>query len=117
MHEFAITQGILDVAVKGALDQEAKRIKVIHLSIGSMTDIVGDCVEFYFDELSKGTVAQGARLEIKRIEARARCGNCSLEFSPSELMFQCPECGQFGAEIITGKELEVASIEVEMEDE
>lgn len=113
MHEFAITQGILDVAMKGAEEQGATKINAIHLKIGSMSDIVSDCVQFYFAELAKGTLAEGAELEIQKIPAKARCNSCGAEFEPDEFLFQCPGCGQFGAETLSGKELEVSSIDIE----
>lgn len=115
MHEFAITQGILDVTLKGAKEQGAIKINTVYLKVGAMSDIVDDCVQFYFEQLSKGTIAEGAQLQVEKVPARAKCNNCQAEFEPEEFFFQCSSCGQFGAQIISGKELEVSSLDIETE--
>ncbi len=62
MHELTITQSMFDLVLEQAKKAEAKKVGKINLVIGEMTGVVGDCVQFYFDFISKGTLAEGAAL-------------------------------------------------------
>jgi hydrogenase nickel incorporation protein HypA/HybF len=112
MHELSITQTLLDLVLEQAKENEAQRVEQIHLVIGEMTGVVDDCVRFYFELLSKGTVAEGAGLSMRRIPATARCRECGERFSFKEFEWICPRCGAARLEIIEGKELYLESLEV-----
>jgi len=114
MHELPVTQSILEIALRHAQKGGAKRILAINLTIGDLTGFVDDSIQFYFDYLSKETAADGARLTIERIPARARCHQCGAEYAPPDSrIWTCPQCEALGGEVIAGKEFYVASIEVE----
>jgi hydrogenase nickel incorporation protein HypA/HybF len=114
MHELPVTQSILEIALRHAIKGGAKRILAINLTIGDLTGFVDDSIQFYFDYLSKETAADGARLTIERIPARARCHQCGAEYAPPDSrIWTCPQCEALGGEVIAGKEFYVASIEVE----
>ena len=113
MHELAITQGMLDLVLEQAEKAGAREVGKINLVIGEMTGVVSDCVQFYFDFLSKGTAAEGAALVFKIIPTTARCRVCDKLFELKEFNWTCPYCQGNNMEIIAGKELFVESIEVE----
>lgn len=113
MHELSITQSMLDLVLKQAEEGGADKVERINLVLGEMTGVVGRCVQFYFDFLSKGTPAEGAALNFKVIPTTARCRDCSKEFKLGEFDWTCPHCQGNNIEIIGGKELYVESIEVE----
>jgi hydrogenase nickel incorporation protein HypA/HybF len=114
MHELSVTQSILDIALRHAERANAHRILGINLVIGDLTGFVDNSIQFYFDFLSKETLAQGARLNFERIAPRARCHACGAEYAPPDSrLWTCPECEALGGEVIAGREFSVASIEVE----
>jgi hydrogenase nickel incorporation protein HypA/HybF len=113
MHELAITQSMLDLVLKQAEEARAEKVGKINLVLGEMTGVVGQCLQFYFDFLSKGTPAEGAALNFKVIPTTARCRDCDKEFELGEFDWTCPHCQSNNIEIIGGKELFVESIEVE----
>ena len=113
MHELAITQSMLDLVLRQAEEAEAEKVEKINLVLGEMTGVVGRCLQFYFDFLSKGTPAEGAALNFKVIPTTARCRDCAKEFKLGEFDWTCPHCQGNNMEIIGGKELYVESIEVE----
>jgi len=104
---------MFDLVLRQAEKAEAKKVGKINLVIGEMTGIVGDCVQFYFDFLSKGTLAEGAVLSFVTIPPKARCRDCGKTFEIIEFDWACPYCQSNSMEIIAGKELFVESIEVE----
>ena len=113
MHELAITQSMLDLVLEQAEKSGAKEVGRINLVIGEMTGVVDECVQFYFDFLSKGTIAEGAALSFTMIPTMARCRGCDKSFELKEFDWTCPHCGSNSMEIVAGKELFVESIEVE----
>lgn len=54
MHELAITQSILEIALKAAGEQNASRIRVISLVMGPFSGVVPECVQMYLDGLQGG---------------------------------------------------------------
>jgi hydrogenase nickel incorporation protein HypA/HybF len=117
MHELPVTQGILEVALEAAHKAGARRITAINLLVGDLTSIVDDSVQFYFDILSRGTIAEGAALRFQRQPAIAACAECGAQVavSPPLLPF-CPICGSPRLTITGGTEFRVESIEVDNED-
>ena len=113
MHELAITQSILNLVLEQAEQAGAKEVGKINLVIGEMTGVVSECVQFYFDLLSKGTPADGATLAFKAVPTRTRCRDCDKLSEVEEFDWTCPRCNGNNIEIVAGKELFVESIEVE----
>jgi len=112
MHELAITQSMFDIVLKQAEQARAKKVIGINLVIGEMTGVVAQSVQFYLDFLTKGTLAEGALVNLKMIPPKAQCRNCQQTFELKEFDWACPNCKSNGVEIIAGKELFVESIEV-----
>jgi hydrogenase nickel incorporation protein HypA/HybF len=84
------------------------------MRVGALRQVVPDTLDFYFGFVSKGTVCEGARLELELIPARLRCAACEREWEIELPIFMCPECGPSGQiEVASGDEFEVETIEVE----
>ena len=113
MHELAITEDILRIAVEHAERAHARQVTDINIVIGELSSVVDDSVQFYFDFSSPGTIANGAKLHFQRVPARLRCRQCSQEFGPDGTDWHCPHCQSLGGDIIAGREFYVESIEVE----
>ncbi len=113
MHELAITQSILTIALEQASVSRSSKITKINLTIGELSGFIDDCIQFHFGFLSKGTIAAGAALSFDKPAARLRCRRCAREFSPAESLWVCPSCNEPGAEVVSGRECFVSSIEVE----
>jgi hydrogenase nickel incorporation protein HypA/HybF len=114
MHELSVTQSILGIALRHAEKAGARRILAINLVVGELTGFVDDSIQFYFDFLSKETLAQGAQLNIERIAPCARCRACGAEYAPPDSrLWACPECEALGGEVVAGREFSVSSIEIE----
>jgi hydrogenase nickel incorporation protein HypA/HybF len=113
LHEFSITQNILSIALETANTAKAGRVSGIKLVIGELTGIVDEFVEFYFDFVSKDTIAAQASLSFRHPPTRLRCRNCDTAFSPNNLDWSCPNCLEQTIEIVSGRECYVESIEVE----
>lgn len=114
MHELPVTQGILDVVIDAAHQAGSPQIISIDLVIGDMSSIVDDSVQFYFDILSRGTLAEGASLNIRRVSATATCSQCGHVWNiQAPLVIVCPVCDSSNIHVTGGREFYVDSIEVE----
>ena len=65
MHELPVAQNILKIVLQNVGD--AKAVKKINITIGELSAIIGDSVQFYWDLISKDTVAAGAILNFDLI--------------------------------------------------
>jgi hydrogenase nickel incorporation protein HypA/HybF len=113
MHELSITESILSITLEKAKAVPANKVTKINLTIGELSGIVDDCVQFYFDIISKDTIAAEASLSFNRPPTKLRCRNCGTIFTPDNLNWACPNCQEQKIEIISGRECYVESIEVE----
>lgn len=113
MHELSIMESALNLALEQARKAGASRVHQIRLRIGSLSGVVPDALEFAFEALTPGTAAEGGRLTIEEVPARFWCRACDREFEADDLMSECPRCHEPSGDLRAGRELEVASLEVE----
>jgi hydrogenase nickel incorporation protein HypA/HybF len=113
MHEMAVTQSILDIALDHAARYGAARVISLNLMIGQLSSIVDDSVQFYWDIISKDTPCEGATLHFERIPAQMSCRECGHSYSLSQGLEACPQCGSFHIRVIAGDEFRLESIDIE----
>ena len=114
MHELSIMGNILDIILEYANKNNAKEITKVNLTIGVMSDIIPEWAQNYFDMLSKDTIANNAKLIIEQIPARIKCLDCGEEttIDSKNWDFSCSKCTSGKIELISGRELQVSSIEI-----
>lgn len=113
MHELPITQNILEIALKHGNQANAKRILYLNIVMGQLTSFIDDSIQFYWDIISKDTIAEGAVLNFKRIPAEFKCLDCYHVYLFETDEFLCPVCGGSNVEICAGKEFFLDSIDIE----
>jgi hydrogenase nickel incorporation protein HypA/HybF len=113
MHELYATQAILDKALQNAAAQNAARITHLYLVGGEISTYSDDSVQFYWDEISKGTIAEGARLHFRQVHAQLQCMACFTPYHPDAGEILCPNCGSSGAKIVAGEEFFMEALDVE----
>ena len=112
MHEFAVTEGLVEIVQTEARKAGGSRVDEVYITIGELSTFVDRSIEFYFSELARGTMAEGATLIFNKIEAKAYCDHCDLDFRPESAFFTCPKCMNPVFQMLQGQELYVDSIEV-----
>jgi hydrogenase nickel incorporation protein HypA/HybF len=113
MHELAITESILEIAVRHAEAQNAKRITDLHIVMGQWASVVDDSVQFYWDMISDGTIAKGATLHFERIQTELTCLDCGKIYQPLSETLLCPNCQSTRLKVTKGEEFRLDSIEIE----
>ncbi len=113
MHEMALTESIVEIAVAAAHEQGAVRVKKVFIDVGALSHVEPEALLFCFAAVSAGTIAEGAELEIARIPGTGWCADCGKSVPLAERFGGCPECGGFLVQMRSGDELRVREIEVE----
>ncbi|MBM6999684.1 hydrogenase maturation nickel metallochaperone HypA [bacterium] len=115
MHEYSIVEGVMDGVIPLARQNGASRVSVIRLRIGTMTDIVREALDFAWDVVcdERGPIVQGCRLEVEPVEPHFVCMACGHEYDADRLHPRCPVCGSGQTLLTKGRELEIASFDIE----
>ena len=116
MHELPVTKSILGIVLRHAAANEVSRVSAIDLSIGALSDLEPEWLQSYFDHISKGTAAEGARLRVSRSPLTFRCTSCHAEFDAAREdldRIACPHCGSRDASIVAGTNYTVVAMEAE----
>jgi hydrogenase nickel incorporation protein HypA/HybF len=113
MHELPVTENILEVVIRHAEKADATKITNIYLVIGQMASVIDDSIQFYWDIVSKGTIAEKAHLHFNRIPTKFKCLNCDTQFIYNGEDFCCPNCNSQKVQIIDGEQFFLEAIDVE----
>jgi hydrogenase nickel incorporation protein HypA/HybF len=116
MHELAVTESILEIALRHAPAGDGARITALNLVIGELATIVDESVQFYWDIITQNTPAEGAQLHFRRIPLEVQCQGCQTRYHPDGESFNCPSCGSRQVRILSGEEFFLESIDVEVND-
>lgn len=117
MHELSLMQSALDIALEHAGRAGADRIVSLTLRIGAMSGVVSEALEFAFEVLKADTIARDAMLQIDTVPVVCRCAHCERDFEAGDMVYACPDCGRRSADVRSGREMELSSMEVAGHDE
>lgn len=114
MHEMGIAEGILGSAVDAAREAGAVRINEVNVTVGVLTEVMEDALHFAWEAARAGTMAEEATLNVTMLDALSRCNECGGEFGHDRFSgTQCPTCGSYFVELLTGRELKIDSIDID----
>lgn len=114
MHELSVTQALLEQVLHHAHAADATRVRAIHVSIGQLSSIVDDSVEFYWPLIAADTIAAEAGLHFARTPARFICAACGQTFTfDQQRDYICPHCGSMDVTVTGGDEMRLDSIEID----
>jgi hydrogenase nickel incorporation protein HypA/HybF len=64
MHEMSLTQGVLEIIESASHREGFSRVRTVWLEIGTLAAVEPEALRFCFDVVTRGSCAEGARLEI-----------------------------------------------------
>ena len=112
MHEVAIMEEAVRMAVESARASGATRVLELRLRVGTLSGVVPEALRFAFDVVCQGTLAEGATLEMEIVPATGWCPDCQAEYPCDHYFSECPRCQQFNGQLQRGRELEISSVEI-----
>ena len=113
MHEFSLVEALIEAVGAELKSRPGARIRTVNLRVGELRQVEPSTMEFCWDAAVQDTPLAGSRLQIERVEAVARCTRCHVEFPVKENWFECPSCHATGGELLAGRELSLAAIEID----
>jgi hydrogenase nickel incorporation protein HypA/HybF len=113
MHELTITESLLEIALRHADSANAGQITDLYLVIGQLSSIVDDSVQFYWDIIAEGTIAEGAKLHFQRKPTEILCLDCGRDYFPSSGQMACPDCEGINIRIVSGEQFFLEAIDVD----
>ena len=117
MHEMGIALQIIEIATASIPPElEKARIEKVNLKIGKLAAVVPESLRFCFEVAVKETPLEGAKLAIEELPVIAKCKDCNAQWTINGPAFNCQTCDSGSLEIISGRELDIESIEIAEED-
>ncbi len=112
MHEMSLCESILDILKEQAARDHFTQVKRVAGDIGPLSCVEPEALQFGFDVVMKGSLAEGATLEISRPPAEALCLSCFKTVPVKERFDTCRECGSEALQVVSGEELKIRELEV-----
>jgi hydrogenase nickel incorporation protein HypA/HybF len=113
MHEMGIALRIVEIATDSLpADLRAARVTKVNLKVGKLAAVVPESLRFCFDVAVKESALEGAILSIEEVPVVARCKDCRAQWTIDEPVFVCQTCQSGSLEILSGRELDIESIEI-----
>ena len=114
MHEMGIVQSIMEIVEQQAQMHDATRVVGLKLEFGALTAVMPAAISFAFEVLSKGSVAEEARLDIRIIPIKILCLECGNQTVLEEYQPFCPVCSSPALKIVEGRdEMRIVELEIE----
>ena len=110
MHELSLAEQVLRQVQETAQIERLRSVHRVSLEIGSLALVEQEALRFYFDILSKESIAAGAKLEIKEREARGICNICGEQVKLKQIYDTCSK-GHQDLDVVSGMELLITELE------
>lgn len=115
MHEMSIVGNVVKAVTMYAEEEGVERVTGVTLTVGALHDVVDDLMERAFRFLARGTVADGAYLQMNKLPLKVRCRQCHAVYEANVRVrdsLNCPDCGENVVDIVQGREFLIENIEV-----
>lgn len=113
MHEMSLAESILQIVEDTAARQDFRRVTEVRLEIGALSGVEVEALSFCLDVVLKGSVADGARIELERVPGQGYCLGCGETVTVNALYDPCPTCGGYQVQATGGTDMRVKDLLVE----
>jgi len=113
MHEMGIAQQLVQIALAAIPDDiENPKVEKLNLRIGKLASVVEHSLTFCLEIITKDTPLENTVLSIDVVPVRVHCKTCDNEWEVKDSVFKCPFCEDGDVEMLTGREIEITSLEL-----
>jgi hydrogenase nickel incorporation protein HypA/HybF len=113
MHEMALAESMLEIIESTARKHNATSVTAVRMEIGSLSHVDCDALRFCFDVVTRGSLAEGAELEIDAVAGEAWCMPCGTRVPLARCGDPCPHCGSHQLEVTRGDDMRVKDIRID----
>ncbi len=93
MHEMSLAMGVLQIVEDAARAQRFQRVRSVEVEIGELAAVEAEALRFCFAAVTRGTLADGAKLHVTSVLGEGLCFNCNQTVRLAALYDPCPICG------------------------
>lgn len=115
MHELSMIANLFEILEEKAKEKNATRITGVKLQVGLLSGVVPELLLTAFDMYKKDTIAATAQLEINEVPLKIVCQDCQEEMIKEDYVFICSKCGSTNLKTLTGTELYLEKMEMEID--
>lgn len=91
-----------------------RRVRSVTLHVGVASGVVPEALTFAWDVATEGTALAGSRLDVVRVPLTLVCRDCGATGEAVDpLRVRCPACVGRAVEVVSGRELQIATVEVD----
>ncbi|TNF34417.1 MAG: hydrogenase maturation nickel metallochaperone HypA [Deltaproteobacteria bacterium] len=113
MHELSLVGAVVDEATRVLAREGASRVLSVRLLLGVLSCADRDALEICFPLAVRDTPLAGARLEVVPEPLTLRCAACGAEARTWDPILACGACQSGAVEVLGGRDLVIASLEVQ----
>lgn len=104
-------------AERAAREASAVGVKEVTLRVGALAGVVEESLEFSYGVATRNTLLAGSRLVVKHVPVVVFCAACARDAElPGIQALRCPGCGALCGDVRSGRELELESVVVEIDE-
>ena len=122
MHEVSIVSGLMTAILKELEKRNVIKVSEVVLTIGKLTNLGAEQMEFAYEVMSRGTILEGSVLRIEEEPIEVECASCLYKGPVNNAKFgddhtdvpilSCPECGS-GIKVVKGQTCCVKTVDIE----
>lgn len=113
MHEMSLVEGVRELIEEAAAREGFARVMSVRVEIGQLSGVEREAFEFCFDLAMRGSLAEGARLEVVATPGSGQCVACGKATALAAVYDPCQHCGGFPVGVTGGTAMRVIDLEVE----
>ena len=106
----SIAESVLGIVEDTARREGFARVSEVRLEIGRLAAVETESLRFCLDVVLRGTLAEGARLEIDETPGTAWCFDCSKPVEVASRTDACPACGGAKLQVSGGTDMRVKDL-------
>jgi len=111
MHEIGALYEAVKIAERVAIENGAKQVKLLSLTVGELSGYLPYFFEEYFPIVVEGNpMFEDTKLVIDTVKGEALCNECESLYNVMKNEGKCPKCGSRDKTILGGQEFKVESI-------
>jgi hydrogenase nickel incorporation protein HypA/HybF len=114
MHELPVTRNIMRIALEHAESNNAKKVVSVTLRVGAVHNFIEEITQKYWNYISRGTIAEGAKVKFINVPTTFLCKDCEEVYTVDlrDAKVVCSKCGSLEAVLLTGTEMSIEDIEI-----
>jgi hydrogenase nickel incorporation protein HypA/HybF len=112
MHELSIALSMIE-QIEEAAARHPGTVTAAQVKIGVLSGVECEALRFAWEIAREGTAFSKTQLEIESVPLLVRCPSCGRTRSPQIQDILCPDCVATEQDILSGRELELASLEID----